>query len=93
MIPRTLVPVKISPVEKDAIGQNGHRRTSPLDSRIVVPSELPPGQLDTRTSIPSHLPLGVLASRMLIPRDMPVKPLDEFSVAIPSPSSRSQMSR
>lgn len=84
MIPRTLVPVKISPVEKDAIGQNGHRRTSPLDSRIVVPSELPPGQLDTRTSIPSHLPLGVLASRMLIPRDMPVKPLDEFSVAIPS---------
>jgi hypothetical protein len=84
MIPRTLVPVKLSPVEAQAPGQNGHRRTSPLDSRIVVPSEIPPGQLDTRSSIPAYLPLDVLANRMLIPRDMPVKEMDESGTAIPT---------
>lgn len=84
MIPRTLVPVKISPLEKQAPGQNGHRRTSPLDARIVVPSELPPGQLDARTSIPSHLPLDVISTRMLIPRDMPVKRMDGPTAAIPT---------
>ncbi|HKF52162.1 MAG TPA: TonB C-terminal domain-containing protein [Candidatus Acidoferrales bacterium] len=84
MIPRTLVPVKISPVEKEAPGQNGHRKTSQLDSRIVVPSELPPGELDARTSIPAYLPLDVLASRMLIPRDMPVKRMEESTSTIPS---------
>jgi len=84
MIPRTLVPVKISPVEKEVPGQNGHRKASPLDSRMVVPSELPPGELDARTSIPAYLPLDVLASRMLIPRDMPVKRMEELASAIPS---------
>lgn len=84
MIPRTLVPVKISPVEPQADGRNGHRRTSRLDSRIVVPSELPPGQLDARTSIPSHLPLDVLSTRFLIPRDMPVKVMEPSGAAIPS---------
>ncbi|MGC1105584.1 MAG: TonB C-terminal domain-containing protein [Candidatus Acidiferrales bacterium] len=84
MIPRTLVPMKISPVEKQAPGQNGHRRTSALDSRIVVPSELPAGELDARTSIPVHLPLDVLASRMLIPRDMPVKRMAGSTPAIPT---------
>ncbi|MFZ0640992.1 MAG: TonB C-terminal domain-containing protein [Candidatus Acidiferrales bacterium] len=84
MIPRTLVPIKISPVEKQAPGQNGHRRTSALDSRIVVPSELPAGEIDARTSIPVHLPLDVLASRMLIPRDMPVKRMAGSTPAIPT---------
>jgi hypothetical protein len=84
MIPRTLVPVKLSPVAPDTPSGNGHRRTSQLDSRIVVPSELPPAALDTRTSIPSHLPLDVLASRMLIPRDMPVKKMEPSGPAIPS---------
>lgn len=84
MIPRTLVPVKISPVEKEAAGQNGHRRTSALDSRIVVPSELPPGKLDARTSIPAYLPLSVISDRMLIPRDMPVKRMEEQASAIPT---------
>lgn len=84
MIPRTLVPVKISPVEKQDSRQNGHRKTSPLDSRIVVPSELPPGELDARTSIPAYLPLDVLSGRMLIPRDMPVKPMETPASDIPS---------
>jgi hypothetical protein len=84
MIPRTLVPVNISPVKKEATGQNGHRRTSSLDSRIVVPSELPPGPLDARTSIPAYLPLDVLSGRMLIPRDMPVKRIEEPASAIPT---------
>ena len=84
MIPRTLVPMKISPVENEAPGQNGHRKTSQLDSRIVVPSELPPGELDARTSIPAYLPLDVLAGRMLIPRDMPVKRMEGPASAIPS---------
>jgi hypothetical protein len=84
MIPRTLVPAKLSPVEKQAPSQNGHRRTSQLDSRIVVPSELPPGQLDARTAIPAYLPLDVLSGRMLIPRDMPVKRMEGSTAAIPS---------
>lgn len=84
MIPRTLVPVKISPVEKEAPGQNGHRKASPLDSRIVVPSELPPGKLDARSNIPAYVPLDVLAGRMLIPRDMPVKRIEGSASAIPS---------
>lgn len=84
MIPRTLVPVKISPVEKEATGQNGHKRTSALDSRIVVPSELPPGKLDAHSSIPAYLPLDVISNRMLIPRDMPVKRIEEPASAIPT---------
>ena len=84
MIPRTLVPVKLSPVEKQAPGQNGHRRASQLDTRTVVPSDLPDAPLDPRTSIPAHLPLDVLASRMLIPRDMPVKPMERSSPQIPT---------
>lgn len=84
MIPRTLVPVKLSPVEKQVGGQNGHRRASPLDSRMVVPSDLPPAQIDPRTSIPAHLPLDVLASRLLIPRDMPATPMEPSGPTIPS---------
>ncbi|MGH9729627.1 MAG: TonB C-terminal domain-containing protein [Candidatus Acidiferrales bacterium] len=84
MIPRTLVPLKISRVDPNAPPENGTRRTSQLDSRIVVPSGPSSAPLDTRTSIPSHLPLDVLSSRILIPRDMPVKPMDPSATAIPS---------
>lgn len=84
MIPRTLVPVNISPVEKQNSQKNGHKKSSQLDSRIIVPSELPPGELDTRTSIPAYLPLDVLSGRMLIPRDMPVKRMETPASAIPS---------
>lgn len=84
MIPRTLVPLKISRVDPNAPPENGARRTSQLDSRIVVPSGPSTAPLDTRTSIPLHLPLDVLSSRILIPRDMPVKQMEPSATAIPS---------
>lgn len=83
MIRRTLVPLQISPVKPEAPGVNGHRRTSSLDVRTVVPSETSSAPFDAKTSIPSHLPLDVLSGRILIPRDMPVKHLDSTTV-IPS---------
>ncbi|MFZ0214008.1 MAG: hypothetical protein WAL55_14975, partial [Candidatus Acidiferrales bacterium] len=84
MIPRTLVPLKISRVDPNAPPENGQRRTSPLDSRIVVPTGPSDRPLETRSSIPSYLPLDVLASRMLIPRDMPVTPMESSGSTIPT---------
>jgi len=84
MIPRTLVPLKISRVDPNAPPENGTRRSSQLDSRIVVPSGPSTAPLDTRTAIPLHLPLDVLSSRILIPRDMPVKQMDPSATTIPS---------
>ena len=84
MIPRTLVPLKISRVDPNAPQENGQRRTSALDSRIVVPTGPSDRPLETHSSIPSYLPLDVLASRMLIPRDMPVKKLDGSVSTIPA---------
>lgn len=84
MIPRTLVPLRISRVDPNAPPENGQRRTSALDSRIVVPTGPSDRPLETRSSIPSYLPLDVLASRMLIPRDMPVKQMDSTVSAIPA---------
>jgi len=83
MIKRTLVPLQLSPVKPEAPGVNGHRRTSALDVRTVVPSEVSSAPFDAKTSIPAHLPLDVLSGRILIPRDMPVKEL-ESTTAIPS---------
>ncbi|HVB08368.1 MAG TPA: TonB C-terminal domain-containing protein [Candidatus Acidoferrales bacterium] len=84
MIPRTLVPLKITRVDPSAPPENGARRTSQLDSRIVVPSGPATGLLDARTSIPAYMPLDVLSSRVLIPRDMPVKQMEGSATAIPS---------
>ncbi|HEV2289543.1 MAG TPA: TonB C-terminal domain-containing protein [Candidatus Acidoferrales bacterium] len=84
MIPRILVPLKISRVDPNAPPENGQRRTSALDSRIVVPTGPSDRPLETHSSIPSYLPLDVLASRMLIPRDMPVKPLESSASTIPA---------
>jgi len=79
MIPRTLVPTDVRPLSADAAKKNGHRLTTYLDDRTVVPPELsdaPP--LDGKTSIPSHLPLDVLVDRTLVPRGMAAKPLDNL---------------
>ena len=78
MIPRILVPKNARPVASptDAAPR---RLTSELDSRTLVPSNLPHIELDGRTSIPSHIPLGVLGSRTVVPRDMPHTPLDGIS--------------
>lgn len=79
MIPRTLVPVNVRPVNKDEVRKRPSRVSTYLDDRTVVPSELsdaPP--LDGRTTIPSHLPLGVLIDRTLVPRSMAIKPIERL---------------
>jgi hypothetical protein len=81
MIPRTLVPVKLNPVNNgDGTPSKPRRLTTMLDERTVVPmgpSDAPP--LDGKSSIPAHFPLEVLVSRTLVPRGMPVKPLENFA--------------
>lgn len=89
MIPRTLVPRDVRPASPDDMKRNGHRRTTYMDDRTVVPSELsdaPP--LDGKTKIPMHMVLEVLTMRSLVDRAMPVKPLErpenfsEYSIPI-----------
>jgi hypothetical protein len=73
MIPRTLVPLNVRPVNKDEVRQTPSRVTTYMDDRTVVPSGLsdaPP--LDGKTTIPSHMPLGVLVDRTLVPRGMAI---------------------
>jgi outer membrane biosynthesis protein TonB len=77
MIPRTLVPVNVRPVNKDEVRKPPSRTTTYMDDRTVVPSgvsEAPP--LDGRTTIPSHMPLGVLVDRTLVPRGMAATPIE-----------------
>jgi TonB family protein len=79
MIPRTLVPRNVRPVDKDELKKPARRLNTYLDDRTVVPSELsdaPP--LDGKTTIPSHLPLDVLVNRTLVPRGMPAKAIEHF---------------
>src|ERR1700692_3470836 len=78
MIPRILVPNNARPVASASDGAP-KRLTSELDSRTLVPANLPHIELDPRTSIPSHIPLGVLGTRTVVPRDMPYTPLDAIS--------------
>jgi outer membrane biosynthesis protein TonB len=76
MIPRTLVPVKLTPVKPEEARKLGHRLETYMDERTVVPSgpsDAPP--LDGRTNIPAHFPLNVLVNRTLVPRGMPAIPL------------------
>jgi TonB family protein len=82
MIPRILVPTQLLPQAKESAGSPKRLSTS-LDSRSVVPSDLPVVPLESHSSIPSHIPLEVLGARVLVPRDMPVTPLDARS-AIPA---------
>ncbi|MBI1750021.1 MAG: TonB C-terminal domain-containing protein [Acidobacteria bacterium] len=82
MIPRTLVPTQLLPQAEDSPG-NAKRVSTSLDSRSVVPADLPIVPLDGRSSIPSHIPLEVLGGRIVVPRDMPATPLETRS-AIPS---------
>jgi outer membrane biosynthesis protein TonB len=74
MIPRTLVPTQLLPAKQEQESKPT-RLTSSLDSRTVVPSDLPVVVLDGKSNIPSHIPLEVLSNRMLVPRDIPATPL------------------
>jgi len=80
MIPRTLVPTDVRPLTKEEANKPSRRRTTYMDDRTVVPSELSDGAvpLDGKTTIPSHLPLGVLVDRTLVSRSMPAKPFEAF---------------
>ncbi|MBI3483681.1 MAG: TonB C-terminal domain-containing protein, partial [Acidobacteria bacterium] len=77
-----LVPTQLLPQAQESTGPPKRVSTS-LDSRSVVPQDLPVVPLDGRSSIPLHIPLDVLGARVLVPRDMPTTPLDARS-AIPS---------
>jgi TonB family protein len=77
MIPRTLVPTNVRPVDKDEVKKTGTRVTTYMDDRTVIPSGLsdaPP--LDGKSTIPSHLPLDVLVHRTLVPRGMAATPIE-----------------
>lgn len=69
MIPRLLVPEKLSPVPADAGPAKPRRVSTLLDERTVIPATLPVVQLDGRSTIPAHVPLEVLGERILIPRE------------------------
>ncbi len=84
MIPRTLVPTFVRPVDPSAEEDRRPRRAvTSLDARLLVPGGLPVVELDTRSTIPTHVPLDVLGNRLVVPRDMPATPL-ETQTAIPT---------
>ncbi|MGC2721015.1 MAG: hypothetical protein WA209_15635, partial [Candidatus Acidiferrales bacterium] len=79
MIPRTLVPTDVKPLKPEDVRKNGSRKTTYMDDRTVVPSDLsdaPP--LTGATTIPEHLPLGVLVDRTLVGRGMKITPFEDF---------------
>ena len=78
MIPRILVPKNARPVVSPSDAPP-RRLSSDLDSRTIVPSDLPQFELDPRSSIPSYFKLEVLGDAVVVPRDMPHTPLDAIS--------------
>jgi TonB family protein len=77
MVPRFLVPTDVRPVVEDGSEKAPPRRLSTeLDTRTIVPANLPHLELDTRSTIPNYMPLDVLAARTVIPRDDGDAPLD-----------------
>jgi TonB family protein len=75
MIPRTIVPLDLKPIEEVRSNAKPRRLSSLIDVRTVIPNDMPIAPLNAKTSIPSHVPLEVLSARTLVPRDMPAKPL------------------
>ncbi|MGA7793449.1 MAG: TonB family protein [Candidatus Acidiferrales bacterium] len=78
MIPRILVPKNARPVVSPTDAPP-RRLSSDLDSRTLVPSDLPQFELDPHSSIPSYFKLEVLGDAVVVPRDMPNTPLDAVS--------------
>jgi len=68
MIPRLLVPEKLSPAS--ATPTDGRRRAwTILDERQIIQADLPLKALELDSKIPLHMPLDVLGERILIPRE------------------------
>ncbi len=78
MIPRILVPKNARLAASSADAPPG-RASSELDTRTLVPSNLPHFEIDPRSSIPSYFKLEVLGAPVVVPRDMPLTPLDTTS--------------
>jgi TonB family protein len=88
MIRRTLVPEGVIPPVPEGAAKKPRRLSTLLDSRSLIPSDLPIKPLDGGTAIPSHVPLDVLAKRSLVPRDLPPNPLTaEQTVPLYAPLS------
>ncbi len=69
MIARTLVPKDSKPLA--AAAELPRRGSTYLDTRQIIPAELPLAPLDARSNIPAHVPLEVLAAKLVVPRDLP----------------------
>jgi len=67
MISRTLVPKDSSPLH--SVNGASRRSSTFLDSRQIIPAELPVVVLDGHSNIPSHVPLEVLAANQVVPRE------------------------
>jgi TonB family protein len=79
MIPRILVPENAGPIVSGHDGAPPKRLSSDLDTRTLVPSDMPNFELDARSNIPSYFKLEVLGNAVVVPRDMPNTPLDGIS--------------
>jgi hypothetical protein len=67
MISRTLVPKNSLPLH--AVRGPACRNSTFLDTRQIVPAELPVVKLHGHSAIPAHVPLEVLAANLVVPRD------------------------
>ena len=76
MLSRTLVPANI-PKDAAPLQTSGapRRASTFLDTRQIIPAELPVRPLETQSNIPAHVPLEVLAAKLVVPRDTPAQPL------------------
>jgi len=78
MIPRTLVPRDVRPVAADGASNSAPRRlSSTLDSRTIIPRDLPVRPIDAKSAIPEHVPFDVIVGRALIERTWHVDPRDD----------------
>ncbi len=79
MIPRLLVPEKLSPVSPTPT--DGRKRAwTILDERQLLQADIPLKPLETESKIPLHMPLEVLGGRILIPREA-----EPGTLELPSP--------
>lgn len=83
MIPRILVPAELH-----AVAAQHHlppaRTSTSLDSRLLIPADLPVAPLDRSSTIPAHVPLSVLGERTVVPRDISAAALAAADSAAPA---------
>ncbi len=72
-VPRILVPADCPPPSGPPARPPKRLKTW-LDSRTLIPQDMPVVPFEGVSHIPTHVPLDVLNNRIVIPRDMPVVP-------------------